>query len=108
MAVDLTAFSNNSFDAASWINGTILDRPDDEPLETFLASLAMKLHIVSQDYTDQLETGMVEAMTTMPRVLTEVSRIEDVLKSLEIEMSSLATQLKAFDQRNAHRVAYRL
>jgi cell division FtsZ-interacting protein ZapD len=43
---------------------------------------------------------MVEAMTTMPKVLSEVARIEDVLKSLESEMSSLASQLKAFDQRN--------
>ena len=36
----------------------------------------------------------------MPRILQEVSRIEDVLKSLESEMNSLAAQLKAFDQRN--------
>ena len=43
---------------------------------------------------------MVEATTIMPRILGEVSRIEDVLKSLESEMNTLAAQLKAFDQRN--------
>ena len=57
MSADLTAFSNQTFDAASWINATVSERPDDEPLESYLASLAMKLHIISQDYTDQLETG---------------------------------------------------
>ena len=100
MSADFSAFSNQTFDAASWINSTVSECPEDEALESFLASLAMKLHIISQDYTDQLETGMVEATTIMPRIQGEVSRIEDILHSLETEMSALATQLHAFDQRN--------
>jgi hypothetical protein len=44
--------------------------------------------------------GMVEATTIMPRILGEVSRIEDVLKSLEAEMNSLTAQIQEFDQRN--------
>ena len=36
----------------------------------------------------------------MPRVLSDVSRIEEVLKSIEAEIQSLAIQLKTFDQRN--------
>ena len=55
---DLTAFSSGSFDTTSWINNSLRDRPEEEPLESYLASLAMKLHIISQDYTDQLETGI--------------------------------------------------
>jgi hypothetical protein len=97
---DLSAYSNASFNSQEWINNVLNDRPEEEALESFLASLAMKLHILSQDYTDQLETGMVEAMTTMPRVTTEVNRIEDILKNVESEMQSLALQLKMFDQRN--------
>jgi len=54
---DLSGFSNDSFKSSSWINAAIKDRPEEETLESYLASLAMKLHIVSQDYTDQLETG---------------------------------------------------
>ncbi len=91
MSADFSAFSNKTFDPASWINSTVSERSDDEPLESYLASLAMKLHIISQDYTDQLETGMVEATTIMPRIMGEISRIEDVLKSLEGEMGSLGT-----------------
>lgn len=97
---DLSSFSNSSFNSQEWINTVLNDRPEEEALESFLASLAMKLHILSQDYTDQLETGMVEAMSTMPRVTSEVSRIEDLLKNVESEMQSLALQLKMFDQRN--------
>lgn len=43
---------------------------------------------------------MVEAMTTMPRILSDVNRIEEVLKNIETEMQSLATQLRTFDLRN--------
>ena len=39
-------------------------------------------------------------MTTMPRILSDVSRIEEVLKNIETEMQSLATQLRTFDLRN--------
>lgn len=121
---DLSAFSSDSFNIATWINGALQERPDDEALESYLAQLAMKLHIISQDYTDQLETGMcacihfrvdyieeyclnisnitgmVEAMTTMPRVLSDIARIEETLKNVDSEMSSLASQLRAFDQKN--------
>jgi len=43
---------------------------------------------------------MVEAMTSIPRVMSDVSRIEEVLKLVDIEMNELANQLRAFDQRN--------
>ena len=61
MPADFSAFANQTFDTASWINTTINEneRPEDEALEVYLASLAMKLHIISQDYTDQLETGKI-------------------------------------------------
>jgi len=98
--MDLSAFSSTQFSTPTFINAALRERPEEEALESYLASLAMKLHIVSQDYTDQLETGMVEAMSTMPRVLSEVSRIEEVLRNVDSEMQGLAAQLKAFDQRN--------
>ena len=59
MSADFSAFANQTFDTASWINTTINERPEDEALEAYLASLAMKLHIISQDYKDQLETGKI-------------------------------------------------
>ena len=101
---DLAAFSDPSFTTSSWVNSALTRMPEGEPLEAYLASLAMKLHIISQDYTDQLETGMVDAVATMPRVLSEVARVEDILKSVDSEMSELAGRLRTFDQRNVHGV----
>lgn len=44
--------------------------------------------------------GMVEAMTIMPRVISDVARIEESLRDMDAEMHSLAAQLRNFDQRN--------
>ena len=57
---DLSAFSCGTFDTTTWINDSFRERPEEEALESYLASLAMKLHIISQDYTDQLETGVCD------------------------------------------------
>lgn len=54
---DISAFSNATFNPSAWINSVLKNKPDEESLESYLASLAMKIHVVSQDYTDQLENG---------------------------------------------------
>lgn len=97
---DLSAFSSASYETAGWVNDALKEKPAEEPLEAWLAALAMKLHILSVDLTDQLETGMVEAMSTMPRVLAEVSRIEETLRGVDGNVNDLAAQLRTFDQRN--------
>lgn len=43
---------------------------------------------------------MVEAVAMMPRTLAEISKTQDIIKSLDAEMAELATQLHEFDQRN--------
>ncbi len=97
---DLSAFSNDSFNATQWINSVLKEVPGDDSLESYISTLSMKLHIMSQDYTDQLETAMVESMSTMPRILSEISKIESQLKITENEMNSVSEQLNSFDQRN--------
>jgi hypothetical protein len=54
---DLSVFSNQSFDPVKWIDTIIADKGEEESLDACIAALAMKLHVVSQDYTDQLEGG---------------------------------------------------
>ena len=47
---------------------------------------------------------MIDAAAMMPRCLSEVSRTQGILKTLDSEMASLATQLQEFDQRNINGV----
>jgi len=56
---DFGAFSSSAFHTNAWINAALKDRNEEEPLDTYLAQLAIKIHIISQDYTDQLENGML-------------------------------------------------
>lgn len=97
---DLTSFSSSTYECTDWINDALRDVPAEESVESYLSSLTMKLHIMSQDYTDQLETSMVESMTAMPRLLSDITRLEEQLKDVQTEMQSLSNQLNAFDQRN--------
>jgi len=97
---DLSAFSNDGFDMMDWINSALRERQEEDGLESYLASLAMKLHILSQDYSDQLETGMVDAISAIPRAMTEVSKLEETLQQVDTEMKALAVQLKSLDHRN--------
>jgi hypothetical protein len=52
----------------------------------------------------RVASGMVDAASMMPRCLTEISRTQGILKTLESEMASLAIQLQEFDQRNINGV----
>lgn len=55
---DFSSFSSSLFHTSTWINAALKDHMnEEEPLDTYLAQLAIKLHIISQDYTDQLENG---------------------------------------------------
>ena len=64
--VNYGAFQSNEYNKVSWVNSALLERPEGEGLEAYLASIAMKLHIISQDYTDQLETGRVTLCLHQP------------------------------------------
>jgi len=95
---DLSSFSSNEFRAASWINSIIDDIPDGENLESYVSSISMKLHIAAQDYSEQLETAMVESISTIPRIVSEINRLEDQLKSVESEMQSISNHIHAVDK----------
>jgi hypothetical protein len=54
---DLSSFSALHFLPDQWINAAVREKGEEDALEAYLTQLAMKLHMLSQDYTDQLETG---------------------------------------------------
>lgn len=98
---DFTVFADSSFNSIQWINALVEESSDgSESLEQRLGGVQMKLHIMAQDYTDQLETAMVESMSTMPRLLSEITRSEEQLHSVQQEMQQLSEQLTLLDQRN--------
>ena len=54
---DLSAFASTSFDPVQWIDALVKEKPEDEQLDTYITTLQMKLHVLAQDYSDQIENG---------------------------------------------------
>ena len=98
--MSMLAFSHANFDSTEWINLALQER-EEENLEAFLASLNLKIHVASQEKSDQLEYSMVELASSSPRVLHELKRIEEQLAHLNVEMNNIHAQLSSFDQRNS-------
>ena len=97
---DLTSFSNNNFNETDWINKSLEDIPNNETIDSYLSLLIMKLHIMAQDYTEQLETTMIETVANTPKLLNEITRCEDQLKNVNNDINNLSIQLNTFDNRN--------
>jgi hypothetical protein len=104
MNADLSVFSASEFNSADWINKIISDLPENENIETFISSVNMKLHMTGQDYSEQLETAMIESMSTIPRVVLEINRLQDQLHSVQDEMKLISQHIHSVDQRSVHGV----
>jgi methyl-accepting chemotaxis protein len=97
---DLSVFSGNEFNATHWINQLVDNVPQGESIETFISSVGMKLHMAAQDYSEQLETAMIESMSTMPRMITEINRLQDQLVSVQEEMKVISDHIHSVDERS--------
>jgi len=86
---DLSAFRDDSFSSCEWINEAVSDMTDDEKIDSFLASTAMKLHMVSQEYTDQLESSMMEFMSIVPKTLHLLNDTEESIASVQQNLESM-------------------
>lgn len=63
-------------------------------LDTHLSSVATRLQAVSASINAGLEKSMVEIMVSVPRVVTEVERVEAAIKTLNGELINLSDQVQ--------------
>jgi hypothetical protein len=54
---EFSAFSSANYNVTEWIDEILRERNEEETMDSYLATLIMKLHVVSQEYSDQLEGG---------------------------------------------------
>lgn len=101
---DLSCFSNNEFKATTWINSILSESSDNESLDNFLSTMTIKLHMVAQDYSEQLETSMVESISNMPRMVNEISRLDERLQYIQKEMNSISDHIHSVDKKSVHGV----
>jgi hypothetical protein len=97
---DLSVFSANEFNSTRWINQIVDEMQSGENLEGYISSVGMKLHMAAQDYSEQLETAMMESMSTMPRMVSEINRLQEQLGSVQEEMKVISDHIHSVDDRS--------
>ena len=93
---DLAPLKSDTFDCSLWLNESLDSITDDKQIDSFLASTAMKLHIMSQEYTDQLETSMIEFSSAIPQVLSHLNHTEENILNIQESL-----QKQTFDSYNS-------
>eukprot|EP00903_Cladosiphon_okamuranus_P014110 g13116.t1 len=126
---EYSEFASDDFDVKGWINATVANHlqqqelaagagangssPSDpaalsslnahSSLDAHLSTVATKLQAVSASINAGLEKSMVEIMVSVPRVVTEVERVEAAIKTLNGELINLSDQLEEIDHgANSH------
>ncbi|KAL2932376.1 Conserved oligomeric Golgi complex subunit 7 [Bienertia sinuspersici] len=94
MMVDLGAFSDENFDAKKWINNAVKARHSQDGLENHLVDLEMKLQLMSEEISANLEEQSSAAILRVPRATRDVIRIRDDAVSLRSSISSILSKLK--------------
>lgn len=92
--IDLSAFSEEKFDAKKWINTACQNRHPQETLEKQLVDLEMKLQMMSEEIAASLEEQSAAALLRVPRATRDVIRLRDDAVSLRHSVSSILLKLK--------------
>lgn len=105
MMLDLSAFSEEKFDPKKWINGSVLTRHPQEPLDKHLVDIEMKLQMVSEEIAASLEEQSAAALLRVPRATRDVIRLRDDAISLRSSVASILQSLKKAEGSSAESIA---
>ena len=94
--MDMSAFSDDNFNAKEWINNTFKSPEVKENKDAFISSLVMKLQLYVQQVNTALEETSQQVLQSLPRVMrdTEVLQQEalvlrEKMKTVRDEMSKV-------------------
>ncbi len=90
---DLTEFGEEGFNASTWINRAIVQRPDpavDEPIEKFLAELEMRLQLTAEEIESSLQEHSQQALRRIPFAVQEIYRLQGDIQGMQDQVQALA------------------
>ncbi|PSS34369.1 Conserved oligomeric Golgi complex subunit 7 like [Actinidia chinensis var. chinensis] len=105
MMVDLSAFSDEKFDAKKWINAACEARHPEAAAEKHLVDLEMKLQMVSEEIAASLEEQSTAALLRVPRATRDVVRLRDDALSLRSSVAAILLKLKKAEGSSAESIA---
>lgn len=87
--MDLSAFSNDNFDAKEWINSTFQLPEAKENKETYSSTLVMKLQLFIQEVNNALEVTSQQVMQVIPRIVRELDAMREEALLLKEQMKTV-------------------
>ncbi|KAL3694263.1 hypothetical protein R1sor_007914 [Riccia sorocarpa] len=105
MMVDLAAFGDEKYDAKAWLNVACRGRLPDDPLDRYLTDLEVKLQLMAETITADLDEKSSSALFRVPRAARDVQRVRDDAITLRATVSAILAKLKQADGTSAESVA---
>jgi hypothetical protein len=94
MMVDLAVFADEKYDAKAWLNEACRGRLPDDPVDRYLTDLEMKLQLMAETITADLDEQSTGALLRVPRASRDVLRVRDDATTLRSTVSAILAKLK--------------
>ncbi|CAM6118369.1 unnamed protein product [Calypogeia fissa] len=105
MMVDLAVFADEKYDAKAWLNTACRGRLPDDPVDRYLTDLEMKLQLMADSITADLDEQSSGALKRVPRASRDVERVRGDAIALRSTVSAILAKLKQAEGTSAESVA---
>ncbi|CAL7939223.1 unnamed protein product [Xylocopa violacea] len=92
--MDVSAFSEDTFDVKDWINKTFKSAEAQENKDAFVSSLVMKLQLYVQQVNGALEETSQSVLSSLPRVLRDTQLLQQEALALREKMVAVKQEIE--------------
>ncbi|XP_012283850.1 conserved oligomeric Golgi complex subunit 7 isoform X2 [Orussus abietinus] len=102
---DVSAFSEEGFDAKKWINGSFESAEAKENKDAFISSLVMKLQLYVQQLNGALEETSQSVLSSLPRVLRDTRLLQQEALILRDKMIAVKQEIAEVEKETGSSMA---
>ncbi|XP_076644594.1 conserved oligomeric Golgi complex subunit 7 [Halictus rubicundus] len=103
--MDVSAFSEDTFDVKDWINKTFKTAEAQENKDAFVSSLVMKLQLYVQQVNGALEETSQSVLSSLPRVLRDTQILQQEALALREKMVAVKQEIEKAEKDSASSMA---
>ncbi|XP_076294187.1 conserved oligomeric Golgi complex subunit 7 [Lasioglossum baleicum] len=103
--MDVSAFSEDTFDVKDWINKTFKTAEAQENKDAFVSSLVMKLQLYVQQVNGALEETSQSVLSSLPRVLRDTQLLQLEALALREKMVAVKQEIEKAEKDSASSMA---
>lgn len=103
--MDVSAFSEDTFDVKDWINKTFKSTEAQENKDAFVSSLVMKLQLYVQQVNGALEETSQSILSSLPRVLRDTQLLQQEALALMEKMVAVKHEIEKVEKDTASSMA---